>query len=72
MVIYECSVYLNFKLDIMADNEENTPKKEPIFLERGDGLGWTLNFDRPISYVILVAFLVAVLVVCLYISGVKF
>ena len=56
----------------MADNEDNTPKKEPIFLERGDGLGWTLNFDRPISYVILVAFLVAVLVVCLYISGVKF
>jgi uncharacterized membrane protein len=28
-------------------------KKEPIFLERGDGLGWTLNFDRPVSYFIL-------------------
>jgi len=28
-------------------------KDNPIFLERGDGLGWTLNFDNKWSYVIL-------------------
>jgi len=54
----------------MSDNEENSPKKEPIFLEKGDGLGWTLNFDRPISYVILAAILGAALVICLYAGGV--
>jgi uncharacterized membrane protein len=48
----------------MPDNEESTPKKEPLFLERGDGLGWTLNFDRPISYVILIGFFLAVVVFC--------
>jgi len=25
----------------------------PIFIPRGDGLGWTLNFDRPAGYVVL-------------------
>ena len=54
----------------MSDNEDDSPKKEPIFLERGDGLGWTLNFDRPISYVILAAILGAALVICLYAGGV--
>jgi len=54
----------------MADNDENSPKKEPIILERGDGLGWTLNFDRPISYVILAAILGVSLIICLYASGV--
>jgi uncharacterized membrane protein len=49
--------------------EENQPKpteKEPIFLERGDGLGWTLNFDRPISYVILFSILGVSLAICIY------
>jgi hypothetical protein len=52
------------------DNEELSKKKEPILLERGDGLGWTLNFDRPISYVILIVFILVVLTVLLYINGV--
>jgi uncharacterized membrane protein len=54
----------------MADNEEDAQKKEPIFLERGDGLGWTLNFDRPISYVILALILFLSLVICLFAAGV--
>jgi hypothetical protein len=37
----------------MSDKEDNPNNNEPIFLRRGDGLGWTLNFDRPISYLIL-------------------
>ena len=58
------------KPDIMTDNEENTPKKEPIFLEKGDGLGWTLNFDRPVSYFILAAILGVGLAICLFAAGV--
>ena len=39
-------------------NEENAGqqppgKKEPIFLPRPDGLGWTLNFNRRESYFVL-------------------
>jgi len=40
-------------------NEENTKqqppseKKEPIFLRRPNGMGWTLNFNRRESYIYL-------------------
>jgi hypothetical protein len=40
-----------------SDNSPGNKPKEPIFLERGDGLGWTLNFNRPISYLILAVIL---------------
>jgi uncharacterized membrane protein len=36
--------------------------KGPIFITRGDGLGWTLNFDRPAGYVVL-AILLAIFVI---------
>jgi len=29
--------------------------KNPLFFERGDGLGWTLNFDNKWSYLVLAA-----------------
>ena len=41
-------------------------KKEPIFLERGDGLGWTLNFDRPVSYFILAGFIALIVGIGIY------
>ena len=31
-----------------------------IFISKGNGLGWTLNFDNPLSWVVLVALLVLV------------
>ena len=40
-------------------NEENTNQqsssesKEPIFLPRTNGWGWSLNFNRPESYFVL-------------------
>ncbi|WP_461452588.1 hypothetical protein [Mucilaginibacter sp.] len=52
------------------ENQSKPAAKEPIFLERGDGLGWTLNFDRPVSYVILLGILGVSLVICLYAAGV--
>jgi uncharacterized membrane protein len=41
---------------------ENSDQKEknPIIIERGDGLGWTLNFYNKWSYVVLILFLIAV------------
>jgi uncharacterized membrane protein len=50
------------------DNEQPPKQKEPIFLERGDGLGWTLNFDRPISYVILIGFILLILIFLFYLN----
>lgn len=37
------------------NSRQQTPpeKKEPIFLPRPDGLGWTLNFNRRESYFVL-------------------
>ncbi|MEP6610626.1 MAG: DUF5808 domain-containing protein [Mucilaginibacter sp.] len=37
------------------ENAGETPekKKEPIFLPRPNGWGWTLNFNRPESYFVL-------------------
>jgi len=55
--------------EIKEENQAK-PAKEPVFLERGDGLGWTFNFDRPISYVILFLILGISLVICLYAGGV--
>jgi uncharacterized membrane protein len=54
----------------IEDNDENKPAKEPIFLERGDGLGWTFNFNRPISFVILILILGFTVVICLFAAGV--
>lgn len=48
---------MNRRIKEDSDDSPETKPKEPIFLERGDGLGWTLNFDRPISYLILVLIL---------------
>ena len=36
-------------------------KKEPIFIQREDGLGWNLNFNRPISYFILGGFIALII-----------
>ena len=66
MVIHESIVYLYVKQDVMTEDEEK-PKKEPIFIERGDGLGWTLNFYRPVSYIILFGILAAVLATIIFI-----
>ena len=50
----------------MSDLDNNPNSKEPIFLERGDGFGWTLNFDRPISYLILALILALPIFVIIY------
>ena len=46
-------------------------KDNRIFLERGDGLGWTLNFDNKWSYVILVLSLAAIGCVIWWVSNTK-
>jgi len=33
-----------------------------IFVPKGNGLGWTLNFDNPVSMLILVAFLLLIFI----------
>jgi uncharacterized membrane protein len=32
---------------------KNENSKGSVFLKRADGLGWTLNFDRPAAYIAL-------------------
>jgi uncharacterized membrane protein len=54
----------------MNKDDQPPTQKEPIFLERGDGLGWTLNFNRPASYIILIAFFLFVLTCILWANGV--
>jgi uncharacterized membrane protein len=45
--------------------EPNANKKDTrIFLERGDGLGWTLNFSNKWSYLVLLL-LIAVIIGCI-------
>ena len=55
--------------DPELNNEEKPPGKEPIFIPKGDGLGWTLNFDRPISYLILVLILAVLVLGISFCSG---
>jgi hypothetical protein len=65
---------LNTNLSKQKQNAENDPPppeaKGPIFLPKGNGLGWTLNFDRPVSYFILAAVLAIPVVLLLYLNGV--
>jgi len=44
--------------------------KGPIFLPRGDGLGWTLNFERPAGYVVLGLILAVFVGLILWANGV--
>ena len=53
----------------MIDNKEEFPAKEPIFLKRGDGLGWTINFKRPAAFLIFILFLAAVALACMVAGG---
>ncbi len=46
------------------------PQKEPIIIEKGLGIGWTLNWNRPESYFILAAILLLVVFMILFSSGV--
>jgi uncharacterized membrane protein len=43
--------------------------KGPVFIPRGDGLGWTLNFDRPAGYVVLGIILAVFVFVVLWGTG---
>jgi uncharacterized membrane protein len=52
------------------NNASKEPERRPIFIPKGNGLGWTLNFDRPISYVILFGFLGATVFAILCIEGI--
>lgn len=45
-----------------------TPESKPIFFEKGNGLGWTLNFDNKWSYVILAGIIGLVVFVVVYSS----
>lgn len=42
------------------------PQKEPIFLDKGNGLGWTLNFNRRESYWILALILAVPFGIAIY------
>lgn len=51
-----------------GDVPGNQPK-EPVFLRRQNGFGWDLNFNRPISYLILaiiLAFPFIVVICCMF------
>jgi len=41
--------------------------KEPLLLPRGNGLGWTLNFNHPAAYIVLAVILGFPFCVVLYI-----
>jgi len=48
---------------LLKINPIKTPEKEndeSVFQDRGDGLGWTLNFNNKWSYVVLIAMLIVV------------
>ncbi|RKR84865.1 hypothetical protein BDD43_5118 [Mucilaginibacter gracilis] len=36
-------------------------QRQPMFIVRDDGLGWNLNFDRPIAYFILACFIALII-----------
>ncbi len=46
-------------------------KDNPIFRERGDGLGWTFNFDNKWSYLVLAIFIAAIVFVLCFAFTVK-
>jgi uncharacterized membrane protein len=56
--------YLKFNLM----NKENP--KGPIFIPKGNGLGWTLNFKRPVGFVILGGVIVGIVLIELCVTGV--
>jgi len=45
----------------MSDKKDN-----PIWLEKGNGLGWTLNFENKWSYVILTFIILLLVFVIVY------
>jgi uncharacterized membrane protein len=44
--------------------------KGPIFIPKGNGLGWTLNFKRPVGFVILGGIIAVVILIELFATGV--
>ena len=66
--IFNTKIYVEMRQE---PEDKNPPQdvKGPIFLPRGDGLGWTLNFDRPAGYVTLAIILAIFVFVVLWGTG---